>query len=227
LGIATYLEINAKTVHDGDIVSFTNSGYSLSNKEYDALAIGVVTYNPAVAIVEQTQGAYAVLSTGNAYINVSGVNGSIKKGDLITTSTIPGIGIKATHSGYVVGTALDNFFPKNKNEVGHIPISLNVHYFASRITAKNNLFDIFNLTTIAAYEEPTVVFKYFVAGVTVITSFIFGFIFFGRAANKGIEALGRNPLAARMIQIGIFLNVIVTVAIIASGLLVAFLVLRL
>jgi len=54
---------------------------------------------------------------------------------------------------------------------------------------------------------------------------LLGFVAFGRVAGRGVEALGRNPLAARVIQLGIFLNVFITVAIIAAGILVAILIL--
>ncbi|HRN96392.1 MAG TPA: hypothetical protein PLD54_03025, partial [Candidatus Levybacteria bacterium] len=76
-------------------------------------------------------------------------------------------------------------------------------------------------------EEPTTVFKYFLAGLIMVLAFVIGFFSFGRIANTGIEALGRNPLASRMIQLGIMLNVLITVAIIASGLVMAYFVIRL
>jgi hypothetical protein len=84
-----------------------------------------------------------------------------------------------------------------------------------------------NLTAVATTEEPTVVFKYFLAGMILLLSFVIGFFSFGRIANTGIEALGRNPLAAKIIQLGIMLNVLITVAIIGSGLVMAYFVLRL
>ncbi|HET9946438.1 MAG TPA: hypothetical protein VFQ63_00025 [Patescibacteria group bacterium] len=227
LGIANYISISSQDVQSGDIVSFSDNGYILSKTAYDALVIGVVTKDPAIAIVEKTQGTYPVVATGNAYVNVSAAGGAIKNGDLITTSSTPGIGQKATHSGYVIGSALEDFNPSSPKAIGHIAVSLNIHYFANRVTVQSSLLDVFNLSSTATYEDPTTVFKYVVAAFVVILSIIFGFIFFGRAANNGIEALGRNPLAARIIQLGILLNVIITIAIIASGLVVAFFVLRL
>jgi F0F1-type ATP synthase membrane subunit c/vacuolar-type H+-ATPase subunit K len=61
----------------------------------------------------------------------------------------------------------------------------------------------------------------------VILSFILGFISFGRIANTGVEALGRNPLAGKMIQFGIFLNVLITISIVIAGFALAYFVLRL
>jgi len=226
LGIATYLSIKGDNITTGRIVSFANNGYILSKIAYDPLTIGVVTQNPAVAIVATESATYPVVSYGDAYVLVSGENGAIKKNDLVTTSTTPGVGMKAIHSGYVIGSALEDFSPKSKSDIGLVLVSLNIHYFANRITVQTSLLDIFNLSAEATYEQPTTVFKYFIAALVVVLSFAFGFWFFGQTANRGIEAIGRNPLASRMIQLGIVLNVVITVVIIAAGLVVAFFVLR-
>jgi F0F1-type ATP synthase membrane subunit c/vacuolar-type H+-ATPase subunit K len=71
------------------------------------------------------------------------------------------------------------------------------------------------------------VFKYFIAALIVFASFFFGFYIFGRVAGKGVEALGRNPLASKMIEMGIVMNVVITVVIILSGLGLALVILRL
>jgi hypothetical protein len=91
----------------------------------------------------------------------------------------------------------------------------------------SGLLDVFNLSRIATYEEPIKVFKYVVAGTLVVLSFLMSFFLFARTANKGIEALGRNPLASRTIQIGILLNVTIAISIVAAGIFIAVLVLRL
>src|SRR5262249_10061912 len=48
--------------------------------------------------------------SGRVIVKVTNENGSIQAGDYITSSaTVPGAGMKATHSGLVVGQALTNF----------------------------------------------------------------------------------------------------------------------
>lgn len=228
-GIANYLPMKEKNVADGDVVSFSpSSGYFLSNKAYDNAIVGVVTTSPAIAL-EATGGqqAYPVVSTGNAYVNVTTTNGNIKKGDPITTSTIAGKGMRAVNTGYIVGVALEDYTNTDTHAIKKIALTLNVHYYVSKYAAGTSIFDIVNLSTLATYDEPIKAFKYFVAALTVVLSFVFGFFSFGRTANKGLEALGRNPLASRMIQLGIVLNVVIAVIIIISGLIVAFVVVRL
>ncbi|HSW97503.1 MAG TPA: hypothetical protein VLF89_06790, partial [Candidatus Saccharimonadales bacterium] len=219
-GIANYLPITDKKVADGDIVSFSpQNGYFLSKAPYDISMVGVVTNNPAISL-EVVGGAksYPVVSTGNAAVNVTTINGDIKKGDPLTTSQIPGKAMKATKTGYIIGAALENYSNSNTHAVKALAITLNVHYYAAKNSASSSIFDVLNLSTIATYEEPIQAFKYFIAAVTVILSFVFGIFSFARTANKGLEVLGRNPLAGRRIELGILLNIIVAIIIVLSGL---------
>lgn len=232
LGIANYFQIPDKNVKDGSIVSSSLKGYYLSNVPYDSAMVGVVTTNPAVAInLEESKQAYPVISSGNVQVLVSSINGDIKKDDPITSSQVAGVGMKASKTGFAIGTALDGYSSKNTKAVGKINISMNLHYSFAKLSdgqgARANLRDIANLSMLATYESPIAVFKYVVAAVVILLSFVLGFLSFGRVARSGIEALGRNPLAGRMIQFGIFLNVLITIAIIISGIAIAYFVLRL
>ncbi|OGE42255.1 hypothetical protein A3B45_04485 [Candidatus Daviesbacteria bacterium RIFCSPLOWO2_01_FULL_39_12] len=228
MGIANYLIISAEDkLEDGLIVSTAQQGYSLTKTAYDSAMVGVIAQNPAVSFsLDDNPDAQPVISTGTVRVRVSTANGPIQKGDLITSSDTPGVGMKATKSGYVLGSSLDDF--NSEGQSGKINVSLNIHYFNSgQQVVQSGLKDIFNLSAIATYEQPSQTLKYLVAGLLVVGSFAAGFLFFGRIASKGIDALGRNPLAGRLIQFGIFLNVLISVVIIASGVVVAYLVLRL
>lgn len=228
LGVANYLMIQDKNVKDGDIVSFSPKGYFLSKSDYDASMVGVVAQNPAISLeFTDAPGGYPVVSSGNAYVNVTTQNGSIKKGDPITSSKIPGVGMRAARTGYIIGAALENYSNTDKTKISKIPIVLNVHYFVSNSAIQLGLFDIFSLSTLATYEEPIKAFKYFIAALTLVLSFVFGFFSFARTANKGLEALGRNPLASRTIQVGIFINISIAIVIVLAGLIVSFIVVRL
>ena len=59
----------------------------------------------------------------------------------------------------------------------------------------------------------------------ILISFSLGFIYFGRVAKTGIEAMGRNPMAGKMIQLSVLFNIIVTVIIVLIGLAIAYLIL--
>lgn len=225
-GVASYVPVKDKSADDGSIISFNSGGYFLSKTVYDPQAVGVVSENPAVAFNIEGAGT-PVIASGNVNVKVNATNGPIKRGDPVTTSAVPGVGMKASRSGFVIGTALDEFSSTNSKEVGKINVALHFYYLSFTNKNNNNILDLLNLSAISVYETPTVVFRYFLAALILVLCIIFGFFSFGRIAGRGIEALGRNPLAARMIQFGIFLNVLVTIAIISAGLVLAYFVLRL
>ena len=225
LGIANSVPIEDKDVKNGDIIASTEKGYFLSRVPYDPLVIGVVSTKPAVSLNLETENksAYPIVTTGNVKVNVSSINGDIKEGDFISSSSIPG----ARQTGYVIGRALESYASKDKKAVGSINIALNLHYSYSSEKTGESLKDILNLSVLATYESPSAVFKYVVAGIVILISFVLGIVSFGRVANTGVEALGRNPLAGKMIQLGIVMNVLITISIIAAGFGIAFLIIRL
>lgn len=49
-----------------------------------------------------------VVSDGAAFVRYNLQNGPIQKGDYITISNEPGVGMKATESGFTIGVALEN-----------------------------------------------------------------------------------------------------------------------
>jgi len=229
LGVASSVRIIDEKVNDGSIISNSSNGFTLSKKPHDLLLAGVVAFNSAVSLERDNLPGkgkiYPLVSSGISRVLVSTINGPIKIGDLITSSTIPGVGMKATKSGFILGISQENFTSGNPKEIKPINVSIAMRHSAPRATLQRNLFDVANLSSLAWTEEPLTVFRYLMAVIVLIVSFILGFYIFGRIAGRGVEALGRNPLAARIIQLGIGLNVIITVAIIGAGVLVAILIL--
>ncbi len=230
-GVANYVKISDKSVKNGDIVSVGTKEYSLANKPYDSLIGGVVVLEPALSI-DLTDGikSYPIVTTGKAFVNVNTSNGDIKIGDPITASKTPGTGMKATQPGYVIGAAQENYSEKDTKKTGSILVVLDTHYAyppVPGVGSGSKILEIFNLTAAASYQQPSLFIKYAISAFVVILTFVIGFLSFGRIASNGLTALGRNPLAGRMIQIGIFLNVLIALAIIFSGLLLSYLIIRL
>lgn len=229
LGVARMVDMNAKDVKDGSIISATEEkGPKLSDMSYDPQVLGVVSRDAAIILSNTgSENGIPIISTGQVYVLVSSKYGSIKKGDLITTSTIPGVGVKAVKSGYVIGMALEDYANPNAQQVEKIAIDLDLHYFNAKPTLAGSLTDIFKLALLPTKEGPTAIFKYIVAAGVALASLVLGFMSFGRTAAKGVEALGRNPSASRMIHLGIIFNISIVFVIAAAGLVVAFLILRL
>ena len=227
VGLANYLPINSSKIEDGDIIVATPKGYLLSSVEYDPQTIGVVDLKPAVALkTSSNEKTYPVVASGSVLVKVSKAGGNIKKGDFITTSNIKGAGMKATKSGFVIGQAMENASFGN-SKIVTVTVILNMQTLQSGSAITNAFLDIFHLSKIATYETPSKVVQYVVAAFITIASFACGFLIFAKAVNTGLEALGRNPLAGRMIQISIVFNLILIVVIIVAGVALSYLVLRL
>lgn len=99
------------SVIEGDIVSLSGNGISQvakSSKAYDSKALGVVSTKPGIVIGEADGAGKPVIVglAGRMPVKVSTKNGDILPGDYITTSDIPGVGMKATEPGRVIGKAL-------------------------------------------------------------------------------------------------------------------------
>lgn len=228
LGIATYLPVIDKKVEDGDIIVTSEKGYTLSTIAYSSSIVGVVSLNPAISLkTEGAKSGYPVVESGISYVKVTDTNGNIKKGDFITSSQIRGTGMKADASGFIVGTALDDASFSKAGQIKLIQIHVSPRFLQSNIALSNSILDIFKIGKLAATEKPSKVLQYIVAAIITIVTFGAGFLIFARTVNTGIEALGRNPLAGRMIQLSIVFNVILIIVIIVAGTGLAYLVIRL
>lgn len=209
-GIGIPVPVADDDVEEGDIISFSSGAYRLSDQPYDSAMFGVVSLDPALSIGSAPkEGEVPVMSNGRARVRVSSINGIIRSGDYVTTSLIPGIGAKGDGFGYVVGIALEDWGDSNQEHIGTIALALNIH-------------PVTPLTRIAA--KPLETLRYLLAFIVAASAIIAGLIYFGKVARSGVEALGRNPLAARTIEFGIFLNLALTVGIIIIGLTISYLI---
>jgi F0F1-type ATP synthase membrane subunit c/vacuolar-type H+-ATPase subunit K len=226
-GVANYVVVSDENVEDGHIVSAMNQQFKLSTIPFDENMAGVVTTRPAISFIDSdTEGKTPIITSGNGYVLVSGKSGPILKGDPITTSDVPGVGVKATENGNIIGSALEDFTPSSGDEIKKISVKIDIRFYSKEVGRKS-VFDVVKLSLLnTAKDQPPIFFKYLTAALVVLGSTVLGFNFFGRVAAKGIEAIGRNPLAGKMIQFGIVLNVIITVITISAGLIVAIVILR-
>lgn len=228
LGVATLVNTNTPNIKDGSVVSSSQNGAVLSDTPYDPQVLGIVSRDAAISIsINNSNNTVPVISNGDVYVLVSSQQGNIKKGDYLTTSTLPGVAVKAVDSGYVLGTALESYSDPNPKASALIAVDLNLHYFNTKPTFAGSLTDILKLALLPTTTNVNPIFKYIVAALVVLASLVLAFLTFGRTAAKGVEALGRNPAASRIIHLGIILNVMIVVVIVLAGLTVAFMILRL
>jgi hypothetical protein len=111
VGVAQQKSTDENMFSNGTIVSSENATLraqpKMTNKPYDELMFGIYYENNSVpnGPVIRTN---PFVSSGVTYVKYNSENGQIKKGDLITSSSTPGEGMKATQSGMVIGIALED-----------------------------------------------------------------------------------------------------------------------
>jgi len=219
VGTSLSIPITDKNVKDGNIIVSTPKGYGLTNLAYDSNMYGVYTESPGVFLQNTDDpNAKPVLQLGKAYVLVSSINGNIKKNDFITTSTIAGVGQKSTRNGMILGTALEDYNNSNQKTTGKILVAVNPHFNASFADTKTNVLEVLRNASDPTTLTQATSLRYVVAAGIALIAFGIGFIYFGRVTASGVEALGRNPLASRMIQLSLVVNLILMIVIIIAGL---------
>ncbi len=113
--LAEIFPSNDTSLSSGDVVSLDSGlseGVKKSSVVYDRNVIGIVSTNPAITIgATSGEGTWmaAVALAGRVPVKVSTENGAIKAGDYLTSSSIPGVAMKATKAGAVIGNAMSDF----------------------------------------------------------------------------------------------------------------------
>jgi hypothetical protein len=99
------------SVEEGDVVALDGGGVSQiakSNKKYQKNVLGIISTKPGLVMGEVDGDGKAVVVglSGRVPVKVTDKNGKIKAGDFLTASDIPGVAMRATGAGQVIGQAL-------------------------------------------------------------------------------------------------------------------------
>lgn len=240
LSIATTYTINDTNAGNGDVMCFDHEGKGQLNRcnfESDDMIYGVLTDKPQVVLRGATE-ERPVARQGNIMVNVSTVNGNISASDYITSSEIAGRGERATQvSGWVVGRALKSFtlndgtkstYKKKQISIGQVPVALSIG--PAEILPKGNILDKLGILLLKNVQAPggaATFIRYVTAGLVTIMVAAFAFSNFGRNITKGVESVGRNPLASRHIQFIVIINIILIAAVTIGGILLSLAIIRL
>ncbi len=225
-GLATFMEVVDPEVMDGDIICAQSEGNVRCKSAFDTSMLGVVTDSPALAVedTEVEKGRF-IITQGIASVRVANINGPIKEGDFITTSTIPGVGVKADRNGYILGRSLQDYQGESPESIGKVQVALNIRPVVTLSGNRGNLLQFIRDGIAVPLFEPLESLRYLLAVAIILVAFTLGLIYFGRASKAGIEAIGRNPLAKKTIQFTVFLNILLTIVIVLVGLGIAYLIL--
>lgn len=194
----------------GHILSVSADGLRRSASEYDTQIFGVVVASPVISVEPKGDNTKAVASTGTASVKVSTAGGNIAVGDFITSSIEPGVGQKATKSGYVLGKALSAFDGSGDNLVS---VSLEIGYQQIGDPLGGGASGFFN--SIVSDSSKLRLALAAIIGVVVMAG---GIVAFLRLVNTGVGAIGRNPLARGTIIKSMVISGSVVVTLVGVGL---------
>ena len=95
----------------GDVLTVGDDATSVkdSTMPYDNHAIGVVSTTPYTVGGADDGHSVVMALTGRVPVKVSLENGPIEPGDPLTSSSTPGVAMKATEGGQIIGTALEAY----------------------------------------------------------------------------------------------------------------------
>jgi F0F1-type ATP synthase membrane subunit c/vacuolar-type H+-ATPase subunit K len=210
----------------GDIVSYKDGRYVLSSEYQDSAVCGVIVEDASISFEDRNlEQSKLVTSTGEVLVNVSAKNGSIQEGDYITSSDIPGVGVKATEDGQVIGVAMESFEPSNKEDIGQIYVLMDIKtkFFGKGLSG--NILGVIRNSLTSPFMTPIQALRYLLAIAIIFASFVIGFSSFGKITGSSVEALGRNPLAGTSIRKVVIFNFILTFVIMVMGLVAAYFIL--
>ncbi len=222
------LGVSTEVVGDppgGSVVCQTNDSVDLCSRDLDVSLYGVISKLPALALENFDPGAKRlVMRSGIAKVRVSTVNGEIKKGALLSSSTTAGVaGVVKNEDGYVLGVALEDY---SGSDEGLIDVALNIHFNAQYGTNnKSNLTKLLRGGLSSYLINPLNSLRYVLAALVLLVSFVLGITYFGRISRSGVESIGRNPLAKKSIQFSIFLSLLLSLVMVFVGLGLAYLIL--
>lgn len=224
-GIAFSIPVRGDEIKNGSLVCSDQEGFFICNTAYSTSIYGVVVDNPAAAFEDEEPDTRLVINSGTAKVRVTTAGGDIKQGSFLTSSAKQGVAQFAGKNGFVLGTALQEYSGKDSEEIGEVLTAIDIHPISGLSGPRSNLMQVLREGLDYSLLEPLDSLRYLLAALIVLLSFAVGMFYFGRVSRAGVEAIGRNPLAAKMIRLSIFLHVLITLGIFFLGLFVAYLIL--
>jgi hypothetical protein len=93
----------------GDVIVVdenNDNSAKIATRPYDQSILGIISTKPTLIITGDITEGKLMAVAGRVPTKVTNINGAIHRGDLVTTSSIPGHAMKATETGPTVGKAL-------------------------------------------------------------------------------------------------------------------------
>jgi hypothetical protein len=212
--ITQYYQSLVGKISQGQIVSVGGNNIVLgvhpTTSPNDNNMIGVADYTGSISVGISNTKSVPVVSSGIVNVEVSNVNGTIKSGDLITSSFIPGVGELNLNNGEILGKAIANFSYKNylykkyitfngKKSliyVEYIPVVIGISYFSNSSNFSGIILSLGKKVT-----GKNISFFNIILSIIIIISGIVTLIY-GTSVSLKHSLLGvsRNPLSKASIE---------------------------
>ncbi len=116
--------VSPDALEPGDVVTVKRSGrlYVQRSLKAQEMVIGIVSTKPGFIAGQPQEDAYPIALAGRVPTKISAIAGAIHIGDALAASSIPGVAVKATQPGPIVGFALEDY---SGGDVGKIEVFVN------------------------------------------------------------------------------------------------------
>lgn len=152
--------VSGQKLEAGDVVipegKDNNAAIMRSNEPYQRQLIGIVSTKPGFILNSDASAdanhpnIYPLALQGRVPVKISSMNGPIEAGDDLTSSSIPGVAMKATGSGQTIGKALESYAATDSKVVGKIMAFVNLSYHSeqpSSLTKDGNITGVKEITS--------------------------------------------------------------------------------
>ena len=132
------------SIEAGDVViaDTSNSQFIVkATSSYDTNLLGVISTAPGMLLGwdKLSDVVRPVALAGRVPVKVTAKNGAIKIGDYLTASDIPGVAMKATEPGRVIGTALEDYNPTSADEVSKIVVFVSAEWTMGSLVKEEDI----------------------------------------------------------------------------------------
>jgi hypothetical protein len=237
--IARTYVISGDTATAGDVVSFdrVTQALRLTRELNDNDLFGVVVNDPII-LLRTMVGGVPVVTTGEAYVNVTSISGPIQAGEYVTSSMVSGKAQRATSTTtFILGTALESF--PSVASTSAVTSTSTVYTGSIKVLLAIGPHTVPPTPSVSGgggttiVEEGTVsvstpisrLIKYLLASVIVFGTIYLAFKNFTANLKDSVVSIGRNPLAKASIQSITILNTTLIVIVSAVGLFIGLMIL--
>ncbi|MGH7157707.1 MAG: hypothetical protein ACREGD_01320 [Candidatus Saccharimonadales bacterium] len=220
--------------------SDTPNSVELASPEKADQLIGIVGKDPLIGLSDGNN-SVQVVTSGVTMALVSDINGGIKSGDKITASPIEGVGMRATQTGLVVGTAQASLDDVTTNErsiadkqgqqqtvkIGLVPVQVDTVFFAGVASGSSFVPSVLqDLANSIAGREVSAV-RILVAALLLILLLVSVVALIYSSVRSSIISIGRNPLSENAVQKSLLQVMLTTIGLLAFTVILVYLILTL